>query len=190
MIQRALRNSRLAAGLAALALAAPPLGAHDAAQGIAQGEMIEVKVTTAEGRDAGMVTFRQAEQGVLITANIKNLTTGAHGFHIHETGACAPDFGAAGGHFNPADKEHGFDNENGYHVGDLPNLVVGADGTAYTEFFVPQVSLTGGPSDRLPYTLADEDGSSIMIHAKPDDYKDMASAGDRLACGVIVKPRH
>lgn len=175
----------LAAALGALALAAPSLAAHE----MPAGQVIEAQVKTADGRDAGTVTFTQAEHGVLVIAQLKNLTEGPHGFHIHETGACTPDFKAAGGHYNPLGAEHGFAGEGGYHVGDLPNVHVGADGTAMTEFFVPQVTLTGPDNDRYPYLLGDADGSAIMIHASGDDYRDMASSGDRAACGVIVPPR-
>lgn len=175
----------LSTALGALALAAAPLGAQD----MPADQTVEAQLKTADGADAGTVTFRQAEHGVLVVAKLKNLSPGAHGFHIHETGACAPDFKAAGGHYNPLGAEHGFDGAGGYHVGDLPNIHVGADGTAMSEFFVPQVTLGAADNDRYPYTLADADGSAMMVHAKGDDYADMASSGDRAACGVIMAPQ-
>ena len=38
-----------------------------------------------------------------------------------------------------------------------------------------------------PNSLFDNDGSSLVIHAKADDYKSdpAGNAGDRIACGVI-----
>ncbi|KPP90159.1 superoxide dismutase family protein [Erythrobacter sp. HL-111] len=168
-----------------IALAAVPLAAQSM-QGSAQ---VEAQLRTADGLDAGTVTFEQAEHGVLIVARLKNLGEGAHGFHIHETGTCTPDFKAAGGHYDPVGSEHGFDNEDGYHVGDLPNVHVGEDGTATSEFHVPQVTLRGPDNGRYPFTLADGDGSTIMVHARADDYRTMASAGDRVACGVIFAER-
>jgi len=33
--------------------------------------------------------------------------------------------------------------------------------------------------------LFDEDGSAFIVHAEPDDYLDVSSAGARIACGVI-----
>lgn len=182
---------RAAAALGALALAATPLTAQDDAPAAQPAESaadrpVEASLRTAEGRDAGTVTFAQAEHGVLVVARLKNLAPGPHGFHIHETGACAPDFKAAGGHYNPLGSEHGFDAPGGYHVGDLPNVHVAADGTATSEFFVQQVTLAGPQDERYPYTLADADGSAIMVHAAGDDYVRMDSAGERAACGVIV----
>jgi Cu-Zn family superoxide dismutase len=173
------------AALGALAAVAAPLAAQEAPA----DQPTETQLKTVDGRDAGTVTFRQAEHGVLVMAKLKNLTPGPHGFHIHETGACTPDFKAAGGHYNPVGSEHGFDGAGGYHVGDMPNIHVGEDGTAMGEFFVPQVSVSGPENDRYPYTLDDADGSAIMVHSGGDDYADMASAGDRVACGVIMPPR-
>jgi hypothetical protein len=52
-----------------------------------------------------------------------------HGIHLHAVGRCeGPDFKSAGGHWNPMGKQHGRDNPAGAHLGDLPNLVIGADG--------------------------------------------------------------
>lgn len=181
MIQAAPSYRRIAAALCALALTAPPVAAQQM-----RTDQKEVSLRTADGRDAGTVTFEQTEHGVLVVAQLRNLSQGPHGFHIHETGACSPDFKAAGSHYNPLGAEHGFKNSGGYHVGDLPNVHVGTDGTAMTEFFVPQVTLAGPENDRYPFTLADADGSAIMVHAQGDDYMSMDSSGDRAACGVVV----
>lgn len=169
--------------LPALAVvAAAPIAAHTPA------DPVEASLMTADGKDAGTATFTQTLHGVVITVDLKNLTPGPHGLHLHEKGMCTPDFKAAGGHFNPMGAEHGFKTEGGYHVGDLPNVVVGPDGTAQAEIFVPQINVAGPADDRYPYTLADADGTAIMIHAGADDYMAMASSGDRMACGVVVPP--
>ena len=151
---------------------------------------IEVQLRTEQGQNAGTVTFEQVEHGVAITARLANLPEGPHGFHIHETGACSPTFKAAGGHYNPLDANHGFDSPGGYHVGDLPNIYVAADGTATADFFAPQLSLMDA-NDRYPFSLRDADGSAVMVHAQIDDYRNdpPGSSGDRGACGVIVPDR-
>ena len=33
--------------------------------------------------------------------------------------------------------------------------------------------------------LLDDDSSAVIVHAREDTYMDPASAGDRLACGVV-----
>jgi len=153
---------------------------------LAQTDTAQVSLQTADGGAAGTATFKQTRHGVVITVELNNLEPGSHGLHIHETGACTPDFAAAGGHYNPLKSEHGFESDGGYHVGDLPNIDVAADGTGRGEVFVPQVKLGGPDNKRYPFTLRDADGSAIVVHAAGDDYKAMASSGDRVACGVIV----
>jgi Cu-Zn family superoxide dismutase len=165
--------------LAGLALAAP-LAAQDMT--------MEADVTLADGTPAGTVTFEETPDGLLIQARLENLPEGAHGFHIHETGACSPDFGAAGGHYAPAGTEHGYRNESGFHAGDLPNIHVQSDGTAEADFFATWLTLQDSPKVDGPYPLADGDGSAIMVHAQRDDYEaePPGSTGDRIACGVIA----
>jgi len=154
----------------------------------AQNQRIEVPVMTDTGESAGTVTFEQVLHGVAISARLENLTEGAHGFHIHETGACSPDFGAAGGHYDTLGANHGFDSSGGYHVGDLPNIYVASDGTARADFFAPHLSLAPKAENDYPFTLSDADGSAVMVHAQIDDYKadPAGSSGSRAACGVIV----
>jgi Cu-Zn family superoxide dismutase len=61
-------------------------------------------------------------------------------------------------------------------------VTVGADGRAQTSFTTDRVTLTAGST-----TLFDEDGSSIVIHAAPDDQTSQPSgnSGARIACGTI-----
>lgn len=136
-------------------------------------------IQTAEGKSAGTATLIAGPHGLLVTGSFIDLPPGERGFHIHETGACTPDFAAAGGHLNPFEREHGFLVESGFHAGDLPNIYVAEDGTANLQVF--NTELVGDVSN----ILFDEDGSAFVIHAGPDDYMDKDSAGDRIACGVI-----
>lgn len=184
------RNTRAAlaatlasTALAACALAAPPSVAQGAVEG---GAATVAAMRTADGTDVGMISFQQAEHGVIVSVAVRGLPSGEHGMHIHQTGACTPTFDAAGGHFNPAANEHGFHNAAGYHAGDLPNLAIADDGTGEAEFFVPQLSLSDQVDTRRRHALADADGAAIIIHAAVDDYRTMTSSGGRLACGVIV----
>ena len=137
----------------------------------------------------GTVTFRQAATGVLIMADLKGLTPGGHAIIIHETGTCAPDFNAAGDHFNPSGAEHGFihpawkrGEPGGGHGGDLPNIYSASDGSARADFFTDGVTLDAGP----PHSVFDGDGSAIIVHEKPDAYiEEESDTGGRVACGVI-----
>src|ERR1700744_5300532 len=75
---------------------------------------VKVKLTTSQGQPAGVVIFKPVKQGVKMTVKLENIPFGEHGVHIHEHAVCdAPDFKAAGGHFNAAGKHHGFQNPEG-----------------------------------------------------------------------------
>ena len=169
------------AALAALALPLPALADGHGAMKTATAKMIG-----DDEEDAGTVTLTQTPNGVLIEAHLVELADGEHGFHIHETGKCeTPDFKSAGGHFNPTGAEHGLLVEGGPHAGDMPNIHFPEDGDKGLKFQVlnSMVSLIEGEEGYL----LDEDGSAIMVHSGPDDYKSQPSgdAGSRIACGVI-----
>ncbi|HET6603516.1 MAG TPA: superoxide dismutase family protein [Xanthomonadaceae bacterium] len=165
----------LAAPLVALSWAA-------CAGGPATAELVD-----AAGKPVGSATLKQTPHGVLITATAEGLTAGEHAFHIHETGQCDPGtgFSSAGGHF-ALGREHGFLVEAGPHPGDMPNVVVGADGRFAIEVLNGRVSLEPGADG----DLFDADGSALVIHAGADDYHSQpaGAAGDRVACGVIRAP--
>lgn len=146
----------------------------------------ETAVAELAGPDSsamGSVTLTEGPHGVLVQVRATGLAPGEHGFHIHQTGACAPDFKAAGDHYNPAGSGHGFTDAGGMHAGDLPNIHAGADGAANADVFTSAVTLAEG----APNTLYDADGSAIIIHEKPDTYGADAGAGGRVACGVIER---
>lgn len=134
------------------------------------------------GRRVGVVNLSETYAGVLVRGEVADLGLGGHGIHIHSVGKCEPPFASAGGHFNPEQRAHGFSNQHGHHLGDLPNIVTPAAGKLDFEFIVPGVTLKG------PNALLDTDGSSIVVHATADDYltDPAGNSGARIACGVIV----
>lgn len=150
----------------------------------AVGERAAAPLRDAEGKVLGVALFAQEAQGVRISVTVKGLSPGEHGIHIHAVGKCEPpDFLSAGPHFNPTNKKHGLNNPEGPHAGDLPNLVVSEDGSAVYEHITNLVTLTPGE-----LSLFDEDGSSLVIHANPDDQitDPAGNSGARVLCGVIT----
>ena len=108
-----------------------------------------------------------------------------HGIHVHAVGKCdAPDFMSAGGHFNPTMHQHGLDNPQGSHAGDMTNLTVASDGSASVDYLLKDASLASGAN-----SLFGPDGTALVIHADMDDEKTDPSgnSGARIACGVISR---
>jgi Cu-Zn family superoxide dismutase len=142
----------------------------------------------ASGAAIGTVRLTEDRHGIVhVSVKVRGLSAGLHGIHIHAVGACSPTFLAAGGHYNPLTHEHGLENPNGPHAGDLPNLMVDAHGHGRLHARTDRVTLTAGPA-----TLFDADGSAFIIHANPDDQVTDAGnggSGARIACAVIVARR-
>jgi Cu-Zn family superoxide dismutase len=74
-----------------------------------------------------------------------------------------------------------------YHMGDLPNLQVGADGSGTLNARTTRVTLSDGP-----LSVFDADATAIIVHGNQDQgitgaAKSGVSGGPRIACGVVEK---
>jgi Cu-Zn family superoxide dismutase len=134
------------------------------------------------GVRVGTATLTDTYAGVLVVGSVTGVGLGSHGIHIHGVGKCDPPFTSAGPHFNPLGKQHGFENPNGPHLGDMPNIDTPAAGALHFEVLLTGVTLKGANR------LLDGDGAAIVVHAARDDYKTDPSgdSGSRIACGVIA----
>ena len=139
-----------------------------------------------DGNPVGNATFTEGPNGVTINATLQPgqqaVSPGEHGIHIHEKGSISPDFEAAGKHFNPTGAQHGFNNPQGPHEGDLENIFVNDDGSASYTTTDDRITLSGGQN-----SILDSDGSALVIHESADDYQTDPSgdSGDRVAAGII-----
>ncbi|AOV98227.1 superoxide dismutase [Edwardsiella hoshinae] len=143
--------------------------------------------TMGSGAALGEVVISETPYGLLFTPKLHDLAPGIHGFHVHEKASCLPGSKEgkpvaalmAGGHWDPEkrDKHLGPYSDAG-HLGDLPGLVVNADGTADYAVLAPRLK-----------SLSQLKGHALMVHAGGDNYNDHPNAlgggGARMACGVI-----
>lgn len=148
---------------------------------------IKSDIVQASGTKIGEATLTDGRTGVLLRLTASGLTPGWHAMHFHATGDCSDGgFQKSGAHINHDGHKmpHGLLNPEGPDFGELPNIYVGADGTANAEAFSALVSL-GAASDRP--NLLDADGSALVIHASPDDHitQPIGGAGARVGCAVI-----
>ena len=79
--------------------------------------------------------------------------------------------------------QHGSHNPQGAHLGDLPNIQIGANGSGDM-----RASLRGNDAAGLAH-IFDADGTAIVVHAGADDYNTDPSgnSGSRIACGVFSR---
>ena len=132
-----------------------------------------------EGKVLGYIQISETQYGLLFTPHLHDLQPGLHGFHIHEHPSCGSHGMAAGGHLDPAKtNQHRGPYDDAGHLGDLPVLYVGEDGTAHTPVLAPRLR-----------QLKDIQQHALMIHAGGDNYADVPNAlgggGERMECGVI-----
>ena len=171
----------------ALALAAPLAAMLAGCQTVDEAPNARLGQATlqlASGLPGGTAQLLTSGTQVTISIAVVGLTPGVHGLHLHTTGSCtAPDFASAGAHLNPGGHQHGTSNPAGPHLGDLPNVTVGSNGTGTVSATLP------GTRDEVLAQLFDTDGTAVVVHANADDYRTDPSgnSGGRIACGVLTR---
>lgn len=154
---------------------------------------VPMALTSASGPGAsiGEIVLKRGGAGVELKLNLRGLPPGQHGFHLHTAPSCETTTnaegvavlgGGAGGHLDPAASGHHMGPMGQGHLGDLPVLLVNADGTARQ---ILQVTRFHSPEDFA--------GHALVIHAGGDNYGDaplpLGGGGVRLACGVVAPAR-
>ena len=142
-----------------------------------------IALRMADGRQVGTVQLREDRGGVTMRVNVSGLPAGTHGLHIHAVGRCdPPGFTTAGPHWNPLGRQHGTENPQGAHAGDLPNVLISPSGLGSVEARFDGWRIREGER-----ALIDADGAAVVLHAKADDYRTDPSgnSGDRIACAVL-----
>lgn len=134
---------------------------------------------------SGEVHFIEEGGSLHIDYNIKGLTDGEHGFHIHEYGDLTDGCESACSHFNPYGTTHGSLDSRVRHLGDLGNIS-SKGGVSKGRMTTDTLSLN-------PKKINCIVGRMIIVHADRDDLGlggdaeslKTGNAGKRVGCGVI-----
>jgi Cu-Zn family superoxide dismutase len=124
----------------------------------------------------GEIIFADSPFGLIITPNLTGLPAGPHGFHLHQHPNCGDVGMEAGGHFDPKKTNTHLGPYGEGHLGDLPVIIVTADGHANTPLLAPRLKVD------------DLKKLAVMLHAGGDNYSDnpkLGGGGDRIGCGII-----
>lgn len=158
-----LRYAHVSLALASLIVAGGTGVAHAASPSPSPGARVSAELKDAEGRTVGSVDVQDAGDGKSrVNVKTKDLPPGFHGLHLHEKGVCdasATDpqtgspFSSSGAHWGSGDHPG--------HEGDLPDLLVGEDGSGDASYLTDRFGV-----DKL---LSGE-GRSLMVHEKPDNH--------------------
>jgi hypothetical protein len=138
-----------------LALSLASLACATAGAGPSSPADITVRLQASDGRAVGTAVLHQSSQAVTIRF------------------------------LNPMQRKHGRRSPDGWHLGDLANIIVAADGRADTTITVADATLAAGSR-----SLLGPDGrTALVLHEKADDEMTDPSgnAGARIACGVIQR---
>lgn len=116
---------------------------------------------------------------------IKGLTPGKHGFHVHAFGdiytqGCA----STGGHYNPFNRTHAAPDAPKRHVGDLGNIEAGPDGVAKLDFEDCIITLCGRRTILGRGVVVHDGEDDLGLGGFPDS-KTTGHAGNRTACGIM-----
>ena len=133
----------------------------------------------------GIVNFTQKDKNLHIYYDIKNLTDGNHGFHIHKCGDITKGCSSGCEHFNPFNKNHGSLSSKDSHAGDLGNIISN-NGISSGKIITDKISIIPGTKNSII-------GRMIIVHQNSDDLGlgkgseslKTGNAGKRLSCGII-----
>lgn len=133
----------------------------------------------------GTAVFTEEDGKVTMVADLSGMTPGEHAIHLHEKADCSSDDGTStGGHWNPTKQPHGkWGSAEGYHKGDIGNLVADADGNATITMTTDEWCIGCGDDTK------DIVGKAVIVHEGIDDFvtQPTGDAGGRVSCGGIIQ---
>lgn len=133
----------------------------------------------------GFIIFTQYPNSTKVEFNLKNLTPGKHGCHIHKSGDMRNGCISMGDHYNPFQGTHKDLNELGNHLGDLGNIEIDVNGDCNIISMVDNLPLTGTHNIIGRGLVIHENEDDLGKGGHPDSIK-TGNSGKRIACGIIA----
>jgi len=193
-----IRTRLIGASVAVLATVGVTAIAWSGTSGAAIGPQAVATLVDADDHPLGTVTFLGRGSHATSVKIELDLPAGApgpndfHGIHVHSTAECVAPFTSAGGHWDGDEGGH----THGAHLGDLPSVLIGADGDGELRADIPR------------FEVADLVGHAVILHAGRDNFGNVpvggaadqyaansaaattltastGNAGARYGCGVI-----
>ena len=132
------------------------------------------------GSVSGTITLVARGHQTLARCDLRGLTPGLHGFHVHECGDLSRGCASTCSHYNPDGKSHGGPLGPNRHRGDFGNILADAQGHCADEILAD-------------VTVDELIGRAFIIHADEDDLgrgsdeesSKTGNAGARVAWGKI-----
>lgn len=130
--------------------------------------------------ESGVVRFHAKGTRCVVSCDLKGLSPGKHGLHVHAHGDLTDGCASTCAHYNPTGSKHGGPTGEHRHRGDLGNVLVDEHGESH-QTMVCDVA------------VREIVGRALVLHADEDDLgrqgtpesETTGSAGARIDCGVI-----
>ena len=176
----------------------------------AETEQLRAVIKDPSGAVVGKVDFAIGRYDMTVRVKIRpnqNVTTGTfHGLHVHANNVpgngtgCVADpaqprstwFTSVDGHLAEVGQSHG------HHSGDLPSPLIQADGTATLQFSTDRIAPAQLQGRAVILHFGADNFGNVPVGDALDQYQpndpaattktsSTGNAGDRVACGVVVK---
>lgn len=138
--------------------------------------------TVADTTVQGKATFDEVNGKVKMVLNldIPKMANRSVAVHLHEHGDCGDMGKGAHGHWNPTKQQHGKWGSLNFHLGDIGNVLIDANGKGMLEMETNLWTIGGDSTSNIV-------GRAVIVHSGMDDFTSQpaGNAGSRIGCGVI-----
>lgn len=152
-----------------------PLAQH--AMATLSGTYSDTAVTGVVKFDADSTTGKVV---MLLELTIPAKANQSVAVHLHEHGDCGDNGKNSHGHWNPTQQAHGKWGSAQFHLGDIGNVTLDAQGKGSLSMETNLWTLGGPAASNIL-------GRAVIVHGGMDDYttQPTGNAGNRIGCGVI-----